>query len=324
MTRLLLPVLLSACAPGADFAQDGSLLADAGPRKTGPAGESFVFDGTDSTGAELDLSWRLGMVPPGSALTDRDIVDARTAEPLIVPDVPGQYELILRACDVFGACDEESTWAWATDNAETRTNSAPLANAGADRSINLGTLTMLNGRNSVSNSGTPLTFWWRMRVAPTNTTFTSDDILGPTRDRPQVLPDMEGTFTFSLYVEDGQGNWDTDRVNVVVGPGDAPPRAVGAAAATEIVIGDALDLDGSGSYDPEGASITYQWAFTSLPQGSALRNSSITNRTSPTASFSPDVVGSYGVKLIVRDSLNADRAVISGINGIGQGDPIPD
>ena len=74
MTRLLLPVLLSACAPGADFAQDGSLLADAGPRKTGPAGEPFVFDGTDSTGAELDLSWRLGMVPPGSSLTDRDIV----------------------------------------------------------------------------------------------------------------------------------------------------------------------------------------------------------------------------------------------------------
>ena len=320
MTRLPLLLLLTACAPEAA----PGLLADAGPRRTGPVGELFAFDASDSAGADLRFSWRLGRLPAGSTLSPDDILDADSPQALLTPDAPGQYELILQACDRFGDCDEESTWAWATENAETYVNAAPVANAGADRSVSLGALAMLNGRNSTSATGSPLSYWWRLRSAPAGSAFVSDDILGPTRDRPQVLPDAEGTFTFSLYVEDSAGGWDTDRVNVVVGPGDAPPRAVGSANATEVVLGDALDLDGSGSYDPEGAALSYVWSFTQLPAGSALSNTAISGRTSANASFIPDVAGAYAVRLIVRDSLNADRAVLSGINGIDQGDPIPD
>lgn len=67
----------------------------------------------------------------------------------------------------------------------------------------------------------------------------------------------------------------------------------------KIVIDTEIILDGSNSYDPDGDEITsYNWRIVSAP---ALSTSAITNASSDTASFIPDVGGTYVIGLIVSD-----------------------
>jgi PKD repeat protein len=69
-----------------------------------------------------------------------------------------------------------------------------------------------------------------------------------------------------------------------------------------VAIGANVTLDGSGSSDPDGDTITYAWSFTSKPTGStaALSNSTIVNPT-----FTVDQGGNYVLQLIVTDSHGA-------------------
>ncbi|MGB3723863.1 MAG: PKD domain-containing protein, partial [Pacificimonas sp.] len=59
-----------------------------------------------------------------------------------------------------------------------------------------------------------------------------------------------------------------------------------------------VTLDGTGSSDAEGA-ITYAWALTTRPDGSSA---SINNATQATATFTPDVAGTYVATLTVTDT----------------------
>ena len=40
-------------------------------------------------------------------------------------------------------------------------------------------------------------------------------------------------------------------------------------------------LDGTGTFDPNGDALTYEWSFVSVPEGSELTAKSITGRTFP-------------------------------------------
>jgi parallel beta-helix repeat protein len=66
-------------------------------------------------------------------------------------------------------------------------------------------------------------------------------------------------------------------------------------------VGALVTLNGSGSYDPNGEAITYQWSLTSRPSGSSA---SLANSTTATPKFSPDVAGNYVASLVVTDSTN--------------------
>ena len=58
------------------------------------------------------------------------------------------------------------------------------------------------------------------------------------------------------------------------------------------------DLDGSGSYDPEGKALTYSWSVAYQPAGSSL---SIADTTAAATSFTFDTEGTYEVMLTVND-----------------------
>ena len=90
-----------------------------------------------------------------------------------------------------------------------------------------------------------------------------------------------------------------------------PPTA-DAGPDQEVVVDETAQLDGNGSSDPDGGSLTYNWQFLNKPFGSSafLLNPSAVNPT-----FVPDVPGDYVVQLIVNDGTvdsDPDQVTIAG------------
>ena len=69
-------------------------------------------------------------------------------------------------------------------------------------------------------------------------------------------------------------------------------------------VGRLVTLDGSGN-DPDDDDLTYAWSFTSRPTGS---QAALSNATLPSATFTPDLPGTYTVQLIVDDGTDSSVA----------------
>ncbi|MGH8265111.1 MAG: PKD domain-containing protein [Steroidobacteraceae bacterium] len=92
------------------------------------------------------------------------------------------------------------------------------------------------------------------------------------------------------------------------------PPVANAGADQTVYATQTVTLDGSGSTDPDGQALNYQWSFVSRPAGSTVALSSAT-AVKPT--FAPDRDGNYVVQLIVSDgqlSSAADTVQVSTLN----------
>lgn len=75
-----------------------------------------------------------------------------------------------------------------------------------------------------------------------------------------------------------------------------------------------VSLDGTGSKDADGDSLTYAWSFASMPSGS---HAAFDDAKAGKPSFTPDVAGKYIAKLVVNDGTNdspADRVTVTARN----------
>lgn len=128
--------------------------------------------------------------------------------------------------------------------------------------------------------------------APVTTPGDDDDDIEPGPDTadtavdPTTLPTTTTTFPTTT-----PGTTDTAQPN-------RPPVA-DAGADLQVFILDRVDLDGTGSTDPDGDPLTYSWTWVT-PVGSGAN---LANETTATPSFYPDREGDYELTLTVDDGM---------------------
>jgi hypothetical protein len=122
-----------------------------------------------------------------------------------------------------------------------------------------------------------------------------------------TCPTTPGSVTIKLTVTDDAGTTDTAQQTITVQapPPNQPPTASCGTVPAEVLVGQTVQLDGSGSSDPEGKTLSYQWAFVSKPADS---QAVIADPTSAVTSFKADKEGSYEVKLTVKDPEGASAS----------------
>jgi len=268
-----------------------------------PVKLAVTFDGTgsaDADGDALSYRWTLASRPAGSAAA----LDASAGPTVnLTPDVPGDFVVTLVVND--GKVDSSATSA--TLHA---VNVAPVANAGFDRSLQIGETGVLDGSASSDLNGDALTYAWSVTARPSGSTATVTDA---TQAFARFVPDVAGDYTFGLVVNDGAlaSAQDTVRFRVVASGLNRAPTA-DAGIDQNVPLGTVVTLDGSASSDPDGNPITYAWTLDSKPANSTA---AFDDATSPRPSLTPDQPGTYVASLMVTDSSSAqsvaDQVVVT-------------
>ena len=175
-------------------------------------------------------------------------------------------------------------------------NAPPTANAGPGQSIHAGSTVNLNGGASFDDN-TPtasLGYAWSFASRPTGSTATLTNANTAT---PSFVADKAGSYTVQLIVTDGGGLQSAASQVVISSLNQAPTANAGADQL--VVLFHTVQLNGSASTDPDQDAVTYSWAISAKPAGSAaVLNGSGT----ATPNFQPDVAGSYTITLNVSDA----------------------
>ena len=323
---MMLPLALAACGGGGG---GGCLLGGAvacsapAPANVAPVarvtpsqdvvtGSTVTLDATGSTDANQDVltyGWTLLSRPAGSqAVLSSDTA----AKPTFTADVSGTYVLALTVYDGKAY----STPAAATVQA-TVANVAPVANAGTNQSVVVGTQVTLDGTmSSDANLGDVLTYSWTLSRPDGSLASLSS----ATSVRPSFTADVAGTYLATLMVSDGRLYSGLSSVRAVASAVNAAPVANAGGNRTALV-GETVVLDGGGSTDANpGDVLRYAWQLVSSPTTtpastaklSPASNPAGTASTNKTVSITPDQPGTYVVALVVNDGTDSsDTALVT-------------
>ncbi len=173
-------------------------------------------------------------------------------------------------------------------------NSFPVANAGVDQTIHAAERASLDGSGSYDPDGGLITFRWTIQSKPDGSAAALTDAESPF---PSITPDKEGDYVIQLTVTDSDG-LTSSADYVKVSTLNSVPVADAGVDQSVTLIGTIVTLGGQ-SYDPDGDPITYSWALKAKPAGSSA---SLSNPSSSSPTFVPDVYGDYEIELIVSDA----------------------
>ena len=178
--------------------------------------------------------------------------------------------------------------------------STPIADAGTNQPVAVGSLVMLDGSGSSDPEGDlPLSFEWEITSKPDLSMAVLSD---PTIVNPTFTADAEGDYTIQLVVTDSLGNSSSPDV-VTVSTFNTPPVADAGQDQVIVELGTLVQLDGSQSFDLDGHDITFAWELVAKPAGSLAE---LSDPTVAKPTFVADVQGDYNARLIVTDEFGAE------------------
>ncbi|MGA1820102.1 MAG: FG-GAP-like repeat-containing protein [Thermoplasmatota archaeon] len=178
----------------------------------------------------------------------------------------------------------------------------PIADAGEDRTMDLGETLKLDGSDSLDRDGDIVEWSW---VCTTDTSVT---LVDPGTSRPGFTPKEEGVYKFRLKVKDDNDQWsnpDTVTITVLDPSINYPPVAVPYHETGFGLVGQTVHLDGSGSYDHDGEIAAYSWVCHSHD------GLIITDDDEVDPNFVPAEEADYVISLVVTDDDGARSPPVS-------------
>ena len=271
--------------------QNSAPVANAGTNQTVQAGQTVTLDGSKSSdvdGDPLTFRWSILNAPTGSTAV---LSDMAAVKPTFIADRLGDFVIQLIVND--GTVDSAATTVTVTTE-----NTPPVANAGANQSVFVTNTVHLDGSHSSDVNGDPLTFHWSLVSVPPNS---AAQLSNPTIVNPTFVVDKKGTYVAQLVVNDGF--IDSAPSSVTISTENSPPVA-NAGPAQTILAGSKVQLNGSGSTDVDGDTLTFKWSLISKPSNS---NAMLSDPTAVIPTFYADQLGTYVAQLIVNDGTVDDR-----------------
>ncbi len=182
-------------------------IANAGDDQEVIANQQASLDASGSTdpdGDPLSFVWEWISRPQGSQAV---IVPFDSVKPGFVPDVPGIYSARVVVSDNVDTDADTITVVATTPNG------TPVANAGQNEAVDLGTQFALMGTGT-DPDGDPLTYTWTLVSQPQGSTAT---IASPENQNTVIVIDVHGTYQVRLTVSDGtlSGN---DEITITTNP----------------------------------------------------------------------------------------------------------
>lgn len=285
----------------AGIKQNSTPLAKAGTDQNVSTGSTVTLSAaasTDVDGDTLSYQWSLTVIPNSSTAT---LSDATAVAPIFEADVDGSYtaELVVNDGTVDSGADSVIITA-------ATANSAPVADAGVNQSVETGTTVTLTGAASSDADGNNLSYRWSLTTVPSS----SGALLSNSSSAaPTFTADKDGSYTAQLIVNDG--TVDSAPVTVVITSAttNSAPTA-NAGANQNVETGTTVTLSGAASSDPDGDTLTYHWSFTTVPGTSSA---TLNNSTGLSVTFQADQDGTYIAQLIVNDGTVNSPAVTTTI-----------
>jgi len=266
-------------------------VADPNGPYTGTVGVAVNFDGTGSSdpdGTIVAYDWDFGDGNTGTGVAPSHAYAAN-----------GSYTVTLTVTDDVGVSDTAMTTADISDVPQ----QPPVSDPNGPYSGTVGVALTFDGTGSSDPDGTIVTYEWDFGDGSTGTGVS-----------PSYSYSAAGNYTVSLTVTDDSGLSDTAASTADIAAGPQPPVSDpnGPYSGT---VGVALAFDGSGSSDPDGTIVTYEWDFGDGSTGTGV---------SPTHSYGS--VGSFTVTLTVTDDsgLSDTATSTADISDVPQQAPVAD
>jgi hypothetical protein len=280
-------------------------VANAGEDVSATLASTANLDGSTSSAScayALTYTWTLKQAPLSSALDDAVFGSANGTDAAAIvqlpPDVPGTYIVGLTVHDGVATSNEDIVVIDVFND-----NTPPIADAGDDVVGAVGERSALDGSGSMDPEGAALDYIWKLASAPSGSILGSTDIYDGDTTTPSLVPDVSGTFVMSLVVSDGEMWSEPDYATIIVAAENQTPIAdAGDSSVLAPCENDEyIQLNGNGSFDPEGSAITHQWTVSSVPGTSTATDANFDDATLPNPKFYFDVIGTYTFDLQVFD-----------------------
>ena len=307
MRSTLLPasvLVMAACTPSEEIVQvieeNSPPIAVAGNDITQTADSTVGLDGGGSYDPDQDkilYHWDFDRVPEGSTVADRENPfpdnHSQTSATEFRPDLAGIYIIKLTVEDEHGLSSDPDFVVVSIEE-----GTLPVADAGADSEGDEGDSFTLDGSLSYDPLGRDLSYAWSFAQVPDGS---SASLSGADSASASFTADVGGVYIAALVVNNGISSSTPD--TTIIRVSSANPEPPTALAGDDIEAEDCtlIDLDGSGSYDPNGDDIESLWSVQKVPEDSTVDDDNITDRTAGETQIWVDSHGDYTLTLTVTD-----------------------